>query len=62
VLDAATKRKSRGSGRGMLAQRVAEELISIVEGRSAIWDKRTNVHKIATAARINIILRSRKKK
>ena len=54
VLDAVSKRTSRGSGRGMFAQRVAEELVAIIEGRSAIWDKRTGVHKIATTARSNL--------
>lgn len=54
VLDAASKKKSRGSGRGQLAQRIAEELVAVVEGRSSIWEKRTGVHKIATTARSNL--------
>ena len=54
VLDAASKKPARGSGRGQLATRIAEELVSVVEGRSAIWDKRTGVHKIATTARSNL--------
>ncbi|KAK4994940.1 hypothetical protein LTR66_005142 [Elasticomyces elasticus] len=40
ILDAAEKRKSRGSGRGLFAQKVAEEIVSVVEGRSSIWERR----------------------
>ncbi|EHL00006.1 putative 30S ribosomal protein S7 [Glarea lozoyensis 74030] len=40
ILDAASKKKSRGSGKNQFAQRVAEEIISVVEGRSGVWDKR----------------------
>lgn len=54
ILDAASKKKSRGSGNDMFAQKVAEELIAVVEGRSAVWDKRTGVHKLATTARANL--------
>ncbi|KAM3416975.1 hypothetical protein BST61_g8560 [Cercospora zeina] len=54
ILDAAVKRRSKGSGNDMFAQKVADELIAIVEGRSAVWDKRTAVHKLATTARANL--------
>ena len=54
VLDAVEKKKSRGSGRSMFAQKIAEELVAIVEGKSSIWEKRTGVHKIATTARSNL--------
>ncbi|KAI5362530.1 putative ribosomal protein S5/S7 [Septoria linicola] len=54
ILDAAVKRKSKGSGNDMFAQKVAEEIIAIVEGRSAVWEKRTGVHKLATTARANL--------
>lgn len=54
ILDAASKRKNRGSGRGGFAQRVAEELVSVVEGRSGAWDRRGGVHRLAVSARANL--------
>lgn len=54
ILDAASKRKSRGSGKDQFAQRVAEELIAVVEGRSSVWEKRNAVHKLGTTARSNL--------
>jgi len=54
ILDAASKRPNRGSGKEMFAQRVANEIVGVVEGRSAIWDKRQAVHRLATAARTNV--------
>ncbi|KAI9761761.1 MAG: hypothetical protein M4579_000855 [Chaenotheca gracillima] len=60
ILDAVNKKQSRGSGRGQFAQRFAEEIISIVEGRSSIWDKRNGVHKLGVSARVNLNYRPRK--
>lgn len=57
ILAAAQKKKSRGSGRGQFAQRVAEELISVVEGRSTAWERRGLVHKTGTSARANLTYR-----
>ncbi|KAK4502101.1 hypothetical protein PRZ48_005524 [Zasmidium cellare] len=54
ILDAAVKRKSRGSGNDMFAQKVAEELIAVIEGRSSVWEKRQGVHRLGTAARANL--------
>ncbi|KAJ9635239.1 hypothetical protein H2199_008725 [Coniosporium tulheliwenetii] len=54
ILDAATKRRNRGSGKGMFAQRVAEELVSVVEGKSSVWEKRGGVHKMGVSARANL--------
>lgn len=54
VLDSALKKKSRGSGPTMFAQRFADEIISVVEGKSSVWDKRAMVHKSATSARVNL--------
>lgn len=45
-----------GSGRGGFAQRIAQELISVVEGRSGVWDRRNAVHKLGVAARANLVL------
>lgn len=59
ILDAASKRKSRGSGNDMFAQRVAEELVAVVEGRSGVWEKRAAVHRLATTARSNLTYGSR---
>ena len=54
ILDAAVKRRSAGSGKTMFAHKVADELISVVEGRSNIWEKRSGIHKLAVAARANM--------
>jgi small subunit ribosomal protein S7 len=56
ILNSASKRKSRGSGKGGFAQKVAEELISVVEGRSSVWERRNGVHKLGVAARANVVL------
>lgn len=62
ILDAVDKKKSRGSGRGQFAQRVAEEIISVVEGKSTAWDRRALIHKTATAARANMAYFQRMKR
>ena len=54
VLDAASKRKMSGSGRWRFAQKVAEEIIAVAEGRSGIWERRSIVHKNSVAARANL--------
>jgi small subunit ribosomal protein S7 len=54
ILAAAQKKTSRGSGRGQFAQRVAEEVISVVEGKSSAWERRSLVHKTGTSARVNL--------
>lgn len=54
ILDAVEKKQNRGSGRDTFPHRVAAELISVVEGKSTIWRKRDEVHKLATTARSNL--------
>lgn len=54
ILDAASKKPSRGSGKDQFAQRVAEEIIAVVEGRSGVWERRTAVHKLGISARANL--------
>lgn len=54
ILDTVSKKRSQGSGKGQLAKRVAEEIISVAEGRSSAWEKRNAVHKLATASRGNV--------
>ncbi|KAF1911074.1 ribosomal protein S7 domain-containing protein [Ampelomyces quisqualis] len=56
ILAAASKRRNVGSGKGSFAQRIAQEMIAVVEGRSAIWERRNAVHKLGVAARANIVL------
>ncbi|KAK5130699.1 hypothetical protein LTR08_001729 [Meristemomyces frigidus] len=56
ILDAASKRKSKGSGNDMFASKVAEEIVAVVEGRSSIWEKRAAVHRMATTARSNLMV------
>ena len=62
ILDAASKKRSKGSGRSMFAHKVADELIAIVEGKSSIWEKRQGIHKLGVAARANLNFTVMKKK
>jgi len=62
ILDAANKKKSRASGRGQFAQRFADEVISVVEGKSSVWEKRQLVHKTGTSARANLMFSSRRRR
>lgn len=54
ILDAVDKKPSKGSGRTQFAQRVAEEIVAVVEGRSGVWEKRKLVHKLGTTARASV--------
>ena len=54
ILDAVNKRRSRGSGRTRFAHKVGEELVAIVEGRSGLWERRGQLHKLGITARSNI--------
>ena len=56
ILTAASKRRNMGSGKGGFAKKVADELISVVEGRSAVWERRNGIHKMGVSARANIVL------
>ncbi|KAI9699945.1 MAG: hypothetical protein M1836_002479 [Candelina mexicana] len=56
ILDAVSKKQSSGSGKNMFATKVAQEIVSIVEGRSAIWQRREGVHKLGITARTNLRL------
>lgn len=49
ILDAADRRRD-----SKLAVRVANELVAVAEGRSGVWDKREQVHKIGIAGRSNL--------
>lgn len=61
ILDAASKKESRGSGRGQFAQRVADEIIKVIEGKSTAWDKRMLIHKTGTSSRTNLTYKKRKR-
>lgn len=54
ILDAVNKKQGKGSGRTMFPNRVGEEIVAVVEGRSGVWDKRQLLHKQGTAARANL--------
>ncbi|KAL9129834.1 MAG: hypothetical protein Q9217_001832 [Psora testacea] len=54
ILDAVSKRRSKGSGRSMFPNKVADELISIVEGKSSVWERRGGVHRLGVNARANL--------
>lgn len=56
ILTAASRRRNMGSGKGSFAQRVASEIIAVVEGRSTVWERRNAIHKLGVSARANIVL------
>ncbi|KAF2689950.1 ribosomal protein S7 [Lentithecium fluviatile CBS 122367] len=56
ILSAASRRRNTGSGKGSFAQRVAQEIVAVVEGKSSLWERRNAIHKQGVAARANIIL------
>ena len=57
IITASAKRRD-----GRLAHRVAQELIAVAEGRSGVWDKRDQTHKMATATRSNLdVVESRRR-
>ncbi|RYN19452.1 hypothetical protein AA0112_g11118 [Alternaria arborescens] len=56
IMAAASRRRNSGSGKGSLAQRIASELIAVVQGTSGIWERRNAIHKLGVAARANIVL------
>jgi len=62
ILDSVNKKKSRGSGRAMFAQKFADEIISVIEGRSTVWDRRGLVHKTGTSARASLMFGGRRRK
>ncbi|EKG13280.1 Ribosomal protein S7 [Macrophomina phaseolina MS6] len=62
VLEAASKRRNTGSGKGGFAMRFANELIAVVQGTSSVWQKRDGVHKVAVAARANLNVKPKGKK
>ncbi|KAG0123599.1 ribosomal protein S7 domain-containing protein [Tuber indicum] len=49
---AADKKKDRLE----FAERFADEVVAVVEGRSSAWEKRSQVHKLAVASRANVII------
>ncbi|KAF2674909.1 ribosomal protein S7 [Microthyrium microscopicum] len=49
VLDAARKRKDK-----TFPHRVADVIVSVVEGKSALWERRMNLHKMGVASRVNV--------
>jgi small subunit ribosomal protein S7 len=59
ILDAATKRKWNGSGKGSFAHKITQEIISIVEGKSGLWERRGGIHRLAVSARSNLRPRRR---
>ncbi|OJJ47748.1 hypothetical protein ASPZODRAFT_24645 [Penicilliopsis zonata CBS 506.65] len=51
IVDASDKRRD-----SHFAQRVANELIAVAEGRSGVWDRRETVHKLGVVGRSNLAL------
>ena len=61
ILDVASKKRTKGSGRTMFAHKIADELIAIVEGKSNVWERRNALHKLGIAARANLSFGSRRR-
>lgn len=55
IIDASDKRRDSS-----LAQRVANELVAVAEGRSGVWERREHTHKMGVAGRANVGLTARK--
>ena len=51
ILEACDRRKGGTSG---FAKRFAEEIVAIAEGRSGVWERRGNVHRMAIGGRANL--------
>jgi len=62
ILDVINKKPSKGSGPKQFPHRIAEEIIAVVEGRSSVWEKRRQVHKLGTVARANVSKKLKLKK
>lgn len=54
LMDAVSKKPSMGSGKKQLAHRIGEEIVAIVEGRSSVWSRRDQLHKLGTSVRANV--------
>ncbi|KAK8165370.1 ribosomal protein S7 domain-containing protein [Phyllosticta citrichinensis] len=54
IITSASKKRGKGSGKFMFAQKVAEEVVSVVQGTSSCWERRLNFHKQGVAARANL--------
>jgi small subunit ribosomal protein S7 len=49
IIDASDKRRD-----GQLPVRVAHEIVAVAEGRSSVWDRRSQAHRQGTTARSNL--------
>lgn len=56
IIDASNKRRD-----AQLAHRVANELVAVAEGRSGVWERRDQQHKIGIAGRANLGLAPRRR-
>ncbi|KAF1814088.1 ribosomal protein S7 [Eremomyces bilateralis CBS 781.70] len=54
ILAAAEKRAGKGGTKNMFAQKVADEVVAVVEGRSSVWERRNQLHRIAVSNRSNV--------
>lgn len=55
IIDASSKRRET-----QLAARVANELVAVAEGRSGVWDRKDQQHKMGISARENVGVKARK--
>ncbi|KAF2753904.1 ribosomal protein S7 [Pseudovirgaria hyperparasitica] len=62
IISAATSKKGNGANKDAFGQRLADEMIAVVEGKSSVWQKRLEFHKMATTARANVGFKFHKRK
>lgn len=56
IIDSSAKRRD-----AQLAHRVANELVAVAEGRSGVWERRDQQHKIGITGRANLGLTARRR-
>ncbi|KAI1087812.1 ribosomal protein S7 [Rostrohypoxylon terebratum] len=54
ILEAVKKKRGTGSGHKQFATRFAQEIVAVVEGRSGVWQRRDQLHKLGTSSRANL--------
>lgn len=55
IVEAANNKRSKGSGKTSFANKIADEVMSVIEGRSTAWEKRNAVHRLGVSARANLL-------
>lgn len=59
-LDRCFEAEERGEWQEQFGTACGAGVISVIEGKSGVWEKRNAIHKLGVAARANIVLPKRK--